>query len=451
MTDQQNERQDPTLDQQSASATRVDGAHLPDEVAVTQDDAPSDEVLRATAGQDESRAAEQLQRQANELTTRLSDERQELDRRQAELNRHLSQLDSERRLARLLFRERSHELVTWQEQLDRKTQQVTQFPTTQLGGDEDLEGLQKKMHRNQQTRVRRRAILDAHQQRPERREKSLDQASRQFKAGRQRAEDALRFQQQQLAEEREATRKLVHHLLESIDRRRVALEEDAAKLDSLRGPAVSREVVQEVVAHFRSTKRESDDAQALVEEQLAESQRQLEDDRQAFKSRIADERRQLVEHKRQVGTELTKRRAALRRQRDKLQTRGRVLQRMLANLKLIHRESREVRLATEQLWVHLSEKAPPTVLTESIGRIRDKLADHFRLMSTNVARQKESIQRLGSKLRDHFHQLKQQRDELERWLMRRDEDFQQQTARLVAREQQFDRQLHRYQRAEEPW
>jgi hypothetical protein len=117
----------------------------------------------------------------------------------------------------------------------------------------------------------------------------------------------------------------------------------------------------------------------------------------------------------------------------------------------MHRESLELRLATEELWARLSAKAPPAQLTQMLGQLRSRLAEQYRVDSVAAARRRDEIKALSAKLADHSKQLSGQRQELQQWAKRRQEEIEEQAARLVAREQELDQQERQHAQLQQTW
>jgi len=111
-----------------------------------------------------------------------------------------------------------------------------------------------------------------------------------------------------------------------------------------------------------------------------------------------------------------------------------------SELETMHRETLEIRLATEELWVQLSGSAPPAALVRSLTQIRAKLAEEYRRANEELARQKQQLEGIRRELSQQHARLVQQKRKLDRWAARRQEDIQQQAARLVAREEELQSQ-----------
>ncbi len=103
----------------------------------------------------------------------------------------------------------------------------------------------------------------------------------------------------------------------------------------------------------------------------------------------------------------------------------------------MHRETLEIRLVTEELWVQLSGAAPPAALTRSLGSIRTKLADQYRQANAELADRKKELETIRSQLLEQHEALVEQRRRFEQWVAGCQEECQQEASRLAAREQQF--------------
>jgi chromosome segregation ATPase len=118
----------------------------------------------------------------------------------------------------------------------------------------------------------------------------------------------------------------------------------------------------------------------------------------------------------------------------------------------MHRETLEIRLATEELWVQLAGAAPPAALTRSLGRIRSKLADHYRLATAELQEQKTELESLRGQMSAQYEKLVQQKRQYDQWAAAQRDEAQQHAARLMAREETlrekeaaFDDRAHRWQ------
>jgi hypothetical protein len=122
-----------------------------------------------------------------------------------------------------------------------------------------------------------------------------------------------------------------------------------------------------------------------------------------------------------------------------------------AELRSTQREVLEMRLAIEETWAQLSGALAPASLTRSISQVRAKLADHYRTTLEELAERSEHLELLRGDLTKQLQALEGQRAELGAWAERRHADIEGQAARLVAREQELDRQQQHYEQMESQW
>ena len=110
-----------------------------------------------------------------------------------------------------------------------------------------------------------------------------------------------------------------------------------------------------------------------------------------------------------------------------------------AELGRVHRETLEIRLATEELWAELSGSAPPAALTRSLGRIRSRLADHYRMANLELHQKKEELELLRRQLSEQYEKLVRQKRNFDAWAAQCRDEVEQQAARLLARGEDLDR------------
>src|SRR5208283_6152529 len=109
-----------------------------------------------------------------------------------------------------------------------------------------------------------------------------------------------------------------------------------------------------------------------------------------------------------------------------------------AELGRMHRETLEIRLATEELWAELSGSAPPAALTRSLGRIRSRLADHYRMANLELHQKKEELEQLRAQLSEQYEKLIRQKRTFDAWAAECREEVEEQANRLLARGEDLD-------------
>ncbi len=105
----------------------------------------------------------------------------------------------------------------------------------------------------------------------------------------------------------------------------------------------------------------------------------------------------------------------------------------------MHGETLEIRLATEELWAELSGSAPPAELTRSLGRIRARLADHYRMANADVEQKKKEIEQLRDHLSEQYEKLVRQKRSFDEWAAACRDEAEQQAARLQAQAEDIER------------
>jgi hypothetical protein len=131
---------------------------------------------------------------------------------------------------------------------------------------------------------------------------------------------------------------------------------------------------------------------------------------------------------------------ALQHRSEKLERRQFSLNQLHADVLRMYREATELRLCTEELWGQLSQNVSPAALTQRLAELRRKLVDQFQLATQSLLEQKNELQLLVDRLAEHRGTIQQQRQEVQVWLRSQQTEIERQAARLVAREQELDRQ-----------
>ncbi len=137
---------------------------------------------------------------------------------------------------------------------------------------------------------------------------------------------------------------------------------------------------------------------------------------------------------------LAQEREAVQRQADHADRCRASLEQLRGDLERIHRETLEIRLATEELWVELAGAAPPAALVQSLGRIRAKLADQYRQAGIELAEQQKELETIRGQLGEQHEKLVEHKRQVEQWAADRREECDRQASRLVACEQELRRE-----------
>jgi chromosome segregation ATPase len=350
---------------------------------------------------------EQLHRQAEQLAEYLRRRQQELDHRESQLNAQAAQLESDARTARIWLGEREAEI---QEQMDRRT----------------------AMEAEVRQRLDRLAAAEAAF---EQRKKQADDG--QAEPGVEQALSEIAsissqwgVQSQQLAFQSAEFSKL------------------SADLESKRNRLKEREA--EMIVKYRElteVEQRSADAQA----ETRRLREQMIEERQNFREEVRAHRRRMAEEERRTAAELQKKREQTDQRADRVEQCRAALVRLRDELQQVHRETLEVRLATEELWAQLSGTAPPAALTRSLGRIRTQLADQYRQANAELLERKKELETIRDQLTGQYEKLIEQRRQFEDWAAGRRQDAEVQTARLIAREQELEEAESRFNEQARQW
>ena len=480
--------------------TRVDAPHPQRLKESGEVAAPLLAVAKIATGQPADAQTEQMRNQASQLARHLRDKQQQIDHREAQLNARIAQLEREVRASRLwctdreqLSNERESELETEIEALQQK---IRGFVASEVAANTDLEQQQETLQKHEseiaarEKRVgRERTQINAeieslriageelqaerlaHENRivadeQELRNRELrwveEQRTGQVVLARERSaheQQAAQTEQraEQLKQQRQAVDEQRQEEIAAIAQEQAdALTEGVASLDEQtqclleerqeferQRQAVDEHRQEEIAAAVRDRVDTLAEGFALLDDQT----RCLQDERQDFEQRQEAKREQLrhdresFEEQRRdaeqsvvaLRTKLSGRQAALDQRRA---TMGRMRQQVLD----VHRETIEMRMATEQLWQRLTQGNSVAELTQPLSSLRAQLVDEFQLARDERADQEKQLRELATKLDNRQQQLRQQRTELNQWLERRNTGVEEQAARLVARELELDMQ-----------
>jgi hypothetical protein len=396
----------------SGVQTRIDPAHTIAGGPSRPEASPEREGAAITStveiasvdGADTPRLDEQLRLQAEQISTYLRAQQKQVDRREAHLHAQLAQQDNGARSARLWFRERQQELTEREAELRRREQEVER----------------------EQARWKRRE-------------------QQQTEAG-QRIESEDTVAQGQFDRQHASVLGMVRRFL-----RGEALPAEASEAMQSGGAAATSAADHDAVAlgdellallkQLRLRQQNLEEAEALLadgQSALDAGRKQLAADRADWEQRCEVEHRQAAETRRRAELELDKKLRSLQTRGDHLERRSAAVDQLRAETLHAQREALELRLATDETWAQMVGGAPPAILTQSMARIRSKLADEYRLERAGIAGQQKELEGLVARLNDQHDKLQRQKQELEQWAADRRAEIEGQAARLVAREQELD-------------
>jgi hypothetical protein len=359
-------------------------------------------------------ADEQLRRQAEQLAEYLRARQRELDHRESQLNAQSAQLESDARTARIWLGEREVEIqerererialeIEWRQRLDRLA-----------AADAALTRRAEALGRNGNLPDNRDTPLGGLP-----RETEIQQALSGISA-------TWGVQAEQLASQAVRQANLADNIPSPEN---VKLAEDSLSQEKKLG----QRALELARKHrdLEETERRTAEAQA----EIRRIREQLLEEREAHREEVRSGRQRMAGEQRRAIAELEQKRELLERRADRVDRCRTALEQLRAELQRLHRETLEIRLATEELWAQLSGAAPPAALTRSLGRIRTQLADQYRATNAELLERKQELASIRDQLAAQYEKLIEQRRQFEHWATGRQQEAEQQAARLIAREQ----------------
>lgn len=149
--------------------------------------------------------------------------------------------------------------------------------------------------------------------------------------------------------------------------------------------------------------------------------------------RWRDEQHQWELQRQLKAAELTRERRMLDRRGQILDSRRTALEQLRADLTRRHRETLELRLATEELWAQMSQELPAADLAQSLHRLRSQVADHYRLASAEVAERQQALEHLRVQVAGQQERLSNERQQVIEWAARRQQTLDAQAVEVAAR------------------
>lgn len=413
---------------------RIDGPH-----AVRKSAAAKRKVIAAAAFADvddrqglDLLAMNPIEGQAADIADRLARQQADLDRRAALLDSQEADLESKLRAARMWIDEQRRELEDREAALEAAGKAPAPLqksaPETKphnSARETQLREREEWLTEEKEHLARRERELQVWQGKLDQQRDELDVAS----AGVNGRELQLVIRQQE-----------IETALKRFERLGVS-EQRMAKL-------------QEEQAQFAARTRYLDEAEAL----LAENQTKLASEKQVLETSRREYDAELLRGRQALHADAAKQQAEFKLQSDQLsrretelEQRAESLDRMHFELQTTQREVLEMRLATEETWAQLTGVLAPATLTRSIAQVRAKLADQYQQMLADMAERRGELRTTANEVSAQYEQLRKHRDELQAWAERRNQDFAELASRLVAREQELDRQQVHYERLESRW
>jgi hypothetical protein len=200
--------------------------------------------------------------------------------------------------------------------------------------------------------------------------------------------------------------------------------------------------------------RRLEQAEALLaseQEALDEARRRFEAERAATAASLQAEHEDRSEQLARHGAALDRRDKSLRQRGEQLDARAKSLDDLRRELAAGQRETLEMRVAVQELWLSLSGRVAPATMLQSLAESRAKLAAQYRETGGEIGVAEKRLRDAGERLAEQMASLKDQRRAFQAWADERQTAIERQAARLVAREQELDAQDGRFCQQERAW
>ena len=400
----------------------------------------------------ESGPDELMQAQAEELAAHLRARQRDLDQREAQFNAALARFDHDARKMRLVADERQQELAERQAAIDAGERELADRASRLAAAEQFLDAARRDGEEQLAARTaelsRQEKLQAAATERLGRQEAACLRQAEVLQAERERAAAELLHQRQQLDARRAGTMRFVQLLLDAQDRRRATIEHASERVaherrEALAEIALRESELRQTVGLWQMRERrllEAEAAHGQEQADLAEERRELEQWHAGALARLEDDRRAAAARLAEAEEELSARRQTLERRAEQLDARRIALDQQLEEVRRLHREGLEARLAGEELWVQLSATASSATLTRSLSRTRAQLTDQYRLANAELAARKQELEELSARLEQRFSQVHAERSDVQQWVARRQEELERQAAQLVEQEQELEHQ-----------
>jgi len=439
---------------------------------------------------------QQLRLQFEQLAGHLRSQQYQLDRREAQLHSQLAQQENEVRTSRLWFREHQQELADREAELLRREQEMESQRAglienlgqreAELARREVAFELQSALWANERDEwadaiarseaecreVKRQwqeqadALAVRHQDLEQQRQALLqpsdttanaaatalvsEQAAAERTEEQSRVAGQLHADAEQFYRQVDSTLDLMRQFL--IGQQPNAGVVKSVPKDSIGNEPGSRGLPPEMasvfgefrtaLARFHGRQKNLEEAEALLTDgqtALDRGRQQLTADRQTWQEQCEIDRRRINDDRRRAEADMDRKLQTLTSRGEHLERRTAAVDQLRAEVLRAQRETLELRLATDEIWSQLSQSVPPPALTQSLARIRGKLAEQFQLERVELADQEKQLEALAVRLESQHDKLHHQKEALEQWVADRRNEIEGQASRLVAQEMELAR------------
>ncbi|MDR3110018.1 MAG: hypothetical protein LBU65_10105, partial [Planctomycetaceae bacterium] len=186
---------------------------------------------------------------------------------------------------------------------------------------------------------------------------------------------------------------------------------------------------------LQEMEKEVMDAQAEVtrmREGLIRERYQLQQTIESERTRIRETQELSVKRLDEERNELTA-------QNKKVEQTRLSLERSREELSRMHRETLEIRLATEELWLRLAGDSAPEELKESLTRIRGRLAEQYNDAVRKLDIQKNELTSARQQVLEEHEKTVRRREELDKWAMQSERVLEEREDKIRDKELELER------------
>lgn len=235
-----------------------------------------------------------------------------------------------------------------------------------------------------------------------------------------------------------------------LDRRAAELEAAGRKLAERFGMGEGKSGLEALEA-YRSQLEHSEKLLATAQAQWQEKFRELAEQRAAFARHVETERNKLADERRRWAETHQQDVRELKRQQSELANRQGALEALRADVVRRQQEALEMRLATEELWSQVSNTAQPAAIAHSLGQIRLRLTEEFRLAKDDLAAERNTVKQLAQRVADQHRQVAEKREQIQSWVASRLRDFEQLSQQVVERERRVEERRQAIENERSQW
>jgi chromosome segregation ATPase len=422
---------------------------------------------------------QQLRLQAQQLSHHLSQQQQDLDRREAEIQARAAQLEQQERSNRLWLKERHEELFEREAALKTREQELAEC-REQIN---ELERRVAEQRRDNEHELQaRRASLERREAAAREADVETRVRANNVEAAALALEDAGHVHEELVADlerrtnqfdaRRSATFEMIERflagapVLQARPKRATpgtevsyATSRRLPSEDGERSPAGSRlrdefDELADLLRKLEARRAHLSEAESLLahaESEVAELRQSILNERQQLEVERQAERRRNEAQRQRVEAELMQRQETLEAASQQLELRRAAVEQMRAELTVAQRDALENRLAAEELVTQLAGAIPPAQLSHQVARSRARLTECYRLQQEGIVDERRQLEALAVQITEQHGRLAAQKRDLERWLSERTDEAEAETARLAEREKQLDRLRDRLEMQRYDW